>query len=99
MAGIEVVVLGSRMNETYKSKQGKVSIQPDGTTEALASEFDAIVIPSGMAPDKMRINTVGFVQEAMEQGKLVAAVGPQVLIEAICSRVSKLRASSPSART
>jgi len=39
MAGIEVVVLGSRMNETYKSKQGKVSIQPDGTTtEALASE-------------------------------------------------------------
>jgi len=39
------VVLGSRMNETYKSKQGKVSIQPDGTTtEALASEFDAIVI-------------------------------------------------------
>jgi len=43
---------------------------------ALASEFDAIVIPSGMAPDKMRINpnTVGFVQEAMEQGKLFAAV-------------------------
>jgi protease I len=86
MAGIEIVVLGSRMNETYKGKQGKVSIQPDGTTtEALASEFDAIVIPGGMAPDKMRINpnTVGFVQEAMEQGKLVAAVchGPQVLIE------------------
>ena len=85
-AGMEVVVLGSRMNESYKGKQGKLSKQPDGTTtEAMASEFDAVVIPGGMAPDYMRRNpnTVRFVQEAMQQGKLVAAVchGPQVLIE------------------
>ncbi|NEQ19692.1 MAG: DJ-1/PfpI/YhbO family deglycase/protease [Microcoleus sp. SIO2G3] len=85
-AGMEVVVLGSRVNETYKGKQGKLSKQPDGTTtEAIASEFDAVVIPGGMAPDQMRRNpnTVRFVQEAMQQGKLVAAVchGPQVLIE------------------
>jgi protease I len=86
MAGIEVVVLGSRMNETYKGKQGKLSQQADGTTtEAVAAEFDAVVIPGGMAPDRMRTNpnTVRFVQEMMAQGKLVAAVchGPQVLIE------------------
>jgi protease I len=86
MAGIETVVLGSRTNETYKGKQGKVSQSADGTTtEAMASEFDAVIIPGGMAPDKMRVNpnTVRFVQEAMQQGKLVAAVchGPQVLIE------------------
>ncbi|WP_392535476.1 DJ-1/PfpI/YhbO family deglycase/protease [Nostoc sp. C117] len=85
-AGMEVVVLGSRMNEKYKGKRGKLSIQADGTTtEAIADEFDAVVIPGGMAPDKMRRNpnTVSFVQEAMQQGKLVAAVchGPQVLIE------------------
>ena len=85
-AGIEVVILGSRMNEKYKGKRGKLSVQADGTTtEANVSEFDAVVIPGGMAPDKMRRNpnTVRFVQEAMQQGKLVAAVchGPQVLIE------------------
>ncbi|MEH1848097.1 MAG: DJ-1/PfpI/YhbO family deglycase/protease [Nostoc sp.] len=85
-AGMEVVVLGSRMNEKYNGKQGKLSIQADGTTtEAIAAEFDAVVIPGGMAPDKMRRNpnTVRFVQEAIQQGKLVAAVchGPQVLIE------------------
>lgn len=85
-AGIEVVVLGSRINEKYKGKRGKLSIQADGTTtEAIASEFDAVIIPGGMAPDKMRRNrnTVRFVQEAIQQGKLVAAVchGPQVLIE------------------
>jgi len=86
MAGIEVVVLGSRMNEEYKGKHGK-SMQADGTTaEALAAEFDAIVIPGGMAPARMRINpsTIRFVKEAMAQGKLVTAVcdGPQVLITA-----------------
>jgi protease I len=85
-AGAEVSVLGSRMNETYKGKQGKASIEPDGTTtEALARDFDAVVIPGGMAPDTMRTNmkTVRFVQDAFAQGKLVAAVchGPQVLIE------------------
>lgn len=85
-AGMEVVILGSRMDEKYKGKQGKLSIQADGTTtEAIAAEFDAVVIPGGMAPDKMRQNpnTVRFVQEAIQQGKLVAAVchGPQLLIE------------------
>ncbi|MEH2255110.1 DJ-1/PfpI/YhbO family deglycase/protease [Nostoc sp.] len=85
-AGMEVVVLGSRMNEKYQGKRGKLSIQADGTTtEAIAAEFDAVIIPGGMAPDKMRrnLNTVRFVQEAIQQGKLVAAVchGPQVLIE------------------
>jgi protease I len=85
-AGMEIVVLGSRMNERYKGKRGKVSVQPDATTtEAIAAEFDAVVIPGGMAPDKMRRNpnTVSFVQKAMEQGKWVAAVchGPQLLIE------------------
>ncbi|PAX52702.1 DJ-1/PfpI/YhbO family deglycase/protease [Brunnivagina elsteri] len=85
-AGMDVVVLGSRMNETYKGKRGKVSIQADGTTtEAIAAEFDAVVIPGGMAPDKMRRNpnTVRFVQEAIAQNKIIAAVchGPQLLIE------------------
>lgn len=85
-AGFEVKVLGSRINERYVGKQGKLAMQADGTTtEAFASEFDAVIIPGGMAPDLMRTNpnTVRFVQEAMAQGKWVAAIchGPQVLIE------------------
>jgi protease I len=85
-AGAEVTVLGSRVNEKYQGKQMKLSMAADRTTtDALAEEFDAVVIPGGMAPDKMRTNmkTVRFVQDAVERGKLVAAVchGPQVLIE------------------
>ncbi|MBD2102113.1 DJ-1/PfpI/YhbO family deglycase/protease [Leptolyngbya sp. FACHB-261] len=85
-AGAEVVVLGPRMNEEYQGKQGKVSVKADGTTtEARAKDFDAVIIPGGMAPDRMRTNlkTVRFVQDAVAQNKLVAAIchGPQVLIE------------------
>ncbi len=83
----ELVVLGTRMNEEYKGKRGKVSIKPDATTtEVLSDDFDAIVIPGGNAPDHIRVNdhAVRLVMNAMAQGKLIAAVchGPQVLIEA-----------------
>lgn len=83
----KVVVLGSRMNEEYKGKRGKVSIKPDATaTEVRAEDFDAIIIPGGAAPDKIRANpnAVRLVMNAMALNKIVAAVchGPQVLIEA-----------------
>lgn len=86
-AGAEVTVLGSRMNEEYQGKQKKVAQKADATTtDALAAEFDAVIIPGGGAPDKMRTNmkSVRFVRDAIEQNKLVAAVchGPQLLIEA-----------------
>lgn len=85
-AGAEVVVLGSRLNEEYKGKQGKLTQKADATTtESRADEFDAVIIPGGGAPDVMRTNmkTVRFVQDAMKADKLVAAVchGPQLLIE------------------
>ncbi|MBW4420167.1 MAG: DJ-1/PfpI/YhbO family deglycase/protease [Myxacorys californica WJT36-NPBG1] len=85
-AGANVVVLGSRINEEYKGKQNKVAVKADATTtEAIAADFDAVIIPGGQAPDKMRtnMNTVNFVKEALDAGILVASVchGPQVLIE------------------
>lgn len=86
-AKADVVVLGSRMNEEYQGKRGKVSIKPDATpTEMRSEDFDAIIIPGGSAPDNIRANpnAVRLVMNAMAQNKLVAAIchGPQVLIEA-----------------
>jgi protease I len=83
----QITVLGNRMNEEYKGKRGKVSVQPDATTtEVLSDDFDAIFIPGGHAPDKIRRNdqAVRLVMNAMAQGKLIASIchGPQVLIEA-----------------
>jgi protease I len=49
-------------------------------------DFDALVIPGGQAPEKMRMRhaMVDLAREAMESGKPVAAIchGPQVLISA-----------------
>ncbi|MGJ3252722.1 MAG: DJ-1/PfpI/YhbO family deglycase/protease [Elainellaceae cyanobacterium] len=86
-AGANVTVLGSRMNEEYKGKRGQATIKPTATaTEVRSEDFDAIVIPGGAAPDRIRTNpnAVRLVIDAMAQNKLVAAVchGPQVLIEA-----------------
>jgi protease I len=37
----EVVVLGTRMNEEYKGKRGKVSVKPNATTtEVLSDDFE-----------------------------------------------------------
>jgi protease I len=87
LAGIETVVVGSRMNDEYKGKQGKVTLTPSATaTEVRAEDFEAIVIPGGAAPDRIRTNpnAVNLVREAMDLGTTIAAVchGPQVLIEA-----------------
>lgn len=86
-ARADVVVLGSRVNETYTGKNNVVSMKADATTtDAVPEQFEAVIIPGGGAPDKMRTNmkTVRFVREASEHGALIAAVchGPQVLIEA-----------------
>ena len=81
-AGATVVVLGSRMNDTYQSYRGTVSVKPDATaTEATAEDFDALVIPGGSI--RINPNVVHLVTNAIAQGKLVAAIGygPQVLIE------------------
>ena len=85
-AGADVVVLGSRKHVAYAGEQGRTSITSDATTtEKLPDAFDAVIIPGGTAPDIMRtdMKTVHFVQRAIQQGKLVAAIGhgPQVLVE------------------
>ena len=53
-------------------------------------DFDALVIPGGHAPDKMRMRhaMVDLARDAMEMGKPVAAIchGPQLLISAIALR-------------
>lgn len=81
-AGAKITVLGSRMNEKYCGKRGKVIRHPDATvSEMRASDFDAIVIIVG----EIRANpfAVKLVSEAMNQEKIIATIGYglQVLID------------------
>jgi protease I len=61
--------------------------------EVKIEDYDALIIPGGRAPDRMRINKslVKIVKDAYNKGKVIAAVchGPQMLIEADLLRGKK----------
>ena len=85
--GAEVVLVGAQARATYHDKMHATSVAADVSAgNVKMSEFDALVIPGGYAPDKMRMRhaMIDLVKDAMRDGKPVAAVcrGPQVLISA-----------------
>ena len=85
--GAVVVLIGSSATAAYRDKSGNETIGAElGAGAARMRDFDALVIPGGYAPDKMRMRhaMVDMAAEAMAAGKPVAAIchGPQVLISA-----------------
>jgi protease I len=86
-AGAQVFVVGSGSQTSYKGKRGKASIKVDIDADKVrAEDFDAIIIPGGYAPDKMRLHQpmIDLVKRAHDLGKVIAAIchGPQLLISA-----------------
>jgi len=86
-AGIRVVTVGSGSQPCYRGKRGSASVKPDiDATDAQAQQFDAVVVPGGYAPDKMRLHQpmVDMVRQACNSGRVIAAIchGPQLLISA-----------------
>jgi len=86
-AGARVLIVGSGSKKSYKGKRGSAEVTVDTTADKVeASQFDAIIIPGGYAPDKMRLHQpmVDLVRNAYAEGKIIAAVchGPQLLISA-----------------
>jgi protease I len=91
--GYKVVVAASKAKETYAGKHGVPIKSEISAKEVKVNEYDAIIIPGGRAPDKMRIDKdlVNIVREAHDKGKIIAAIchGPQMLIEANILREKK----------
>ncbi len=87
-AGHEVVVITlDPRQKMLKGKRGKEKVAPDlDITQASAEDFDALVIPGGYSPDKLRMDSrmVRFTRKMYDDHKIVAAVchGPSLLIEA-----------------
>ena len=86
-AGAKVTVVGSGSQTSYRGKRGKATIKADFTADKVSAEdFDAVIVPGGYAPDKMRLHQpmVDLVRKAHDSGKVVAAIchGPQLLISA-----------------
>ncbi len=75
-AGAEVVLLGSGAKDQFHSKNGyPVRVDMDAA-DARAADFDAVVVPGGFAPDKMRTvpGMINLVKEMNDQEKVVAAI-------------------------
>jgi protease I len=86
-AGAKVVIVGSGSQQSYKGKRGSATVVVDAIAENVnAEDFDAIIVPGGYAPDKMRRHQsmIDLVRKAHDLGKVVAAIchGPQLLISA-----------------
>jgi len=86
-AGATVVLVGPSAGTQFNGKRGEATVTSDvAAGKTRAADFDALVIPGGYAPDRMRMRhaMVDLVRESMEAGRLVAAIchGPQLLISA-----------------
>jgi protease I len=85
-AGAKVTLVGPMAGKVYTGKHGGTVTADLSAGAARVEDFDAVVIPGGYAPDKMRLRhaMVDLVRDSMAAGKPVAAIchGPSVLINA-----------------
>jgi len=74
-AGAKVTVVGTGAKEYY-SKIGLPAPGGVAAESVSAADFDAVIIPGGFAPDRMRRNAalLKLVRDCFNQGKIVAAI-------------------------
>ncbi len=94
-AGHELVHVGLKSGATVKGKKAGTPVKVEKTAkEVKVADFDALLIPGGYSPDKLRVDehVVSFVKEFVESGKPVCAIchAPQLLINAQVLRGRKI---------
>jgi len=74
-AGALVTIVGTGAKE-YHSKIGMPAPGGVAVGSVTTSDFDAVIIPGGFAPDRMRRNPalLNLVRDCFTQGKVVAAI-------------------------
>jgi protease I len=85
--GADVIIVGPVAGRSHRGKKGEATVTADmAASAARVKDFDALVIPGGYAPDKMRLRhaMVDLARDFFDAGKPVAAIchGPQLLINA-----------------
>jgi protease I len=85
--GHEVTIVGLEAGAELQGSKGKVTARVDKSFKDVSpDEFDALLIPGGSSPDKLRAHdeAVAFVKAFMNQSKPVFAIchGPQLLLTA-----------------
>jgi protease I len=75
-AGAEVVVAGDAAGQRYVGKNGYPCVADAAIADMRSSDFDALVVPGGFMPDKLRRDpaVLQLVREFFEAAKPVAAI-------------------------
>ena len=76
-AGHDVTVVGTEKGKEVKGKKGKETFSIEATADMVSpDEFDALVVPGGWSPDKLRMDEgiVAFVAAFGRESKPVAAI-------------------------
>lgn len=86
-AGHRLTVVGLEAGNTVRGKKENTPVVIDlAVGKARVDDFDALLIPGGYSPDKLRAHEapVEFVREFVNSGKPVFSIchGPQILITA-----------------
>jgi protease I len=85
-AGAAVSLVGPLAGCQYTGKRGHTVTSDMAAGSVNSGDFDALVIPGGHAPERMRMRhaMVDLTREMAGAGKLVAAIchGPQLLVSA-----------------
>jgi protease I len=74
--GAHVTIAGVRAAETYTGKHCLAAVSDVAAADLRAEDFDAVVVPGGWAPDKLRRYSAvtGFVRKVYDQGKVVGQI-------------------------
>jgi protease I len=74
--GADVALVGPEAGKVYASKHGYPATADRAASEVSAAEYDAVIIPGGYSPDRMRRHPemVALVADATRDGKTVAAI-------------------------
>jgi protease I len=86
-AGHELTHIGLQKGHTVKGKKQGTEVLIDKSVEEVSvGDFDALLIPGGYSPDKLRVDedAVRFARDFLNSGKPVLAIchAPQLLITA-----------------
>jgi len=83
-AGVDVVTIGPLAGRIYRGRKTLEVAAEVAAGQARAADYDAVVIPGGYAPDRLRMRhaVLDLIRDTLAAGKPVAAIdrGAQLLI-------------------
>lgn len=74
--GAQVTIVGSEANKTVRGKNALTAKSQVAAKDVKADDFDAVVVPGGWAPDKLRRDpaVTNLVREVYAQNKIVGLI-------------------------